>query len=76
MPPLLCRILKLRKISAKHVLNNNGQTGVSETFGQIISSWRPQKVIRWQIFSILDFNRSIGANSSPKMTFTLKMTKF
>ena len=50
MPPLLCRILKLRKISAKHVLNNNGQTGVSETFGQIISSWRPQKVIRWQIF--------------------------
>ena len=50
MPPLLCKILKLRKISAKHVLNNNGQTGVSETFGQIISSWRPQKVIRWQIF--------------------------
>ena len=50
MPPLLCRILKLRKISAKHVLNNNRQTGVSETFGQIISSWRPQKVIRWQIF--------------------------
>ena len=25
MPPLLCRILKLRKISAKHVLNNKGQ---------------------------------------------------
>ena len=50
MPPLLCRILKLRKIFAKHVLNNNRQTGVSETFGQIISSWRPQKVIRWQIF--------------------------
>ena len=29
MPPFLCRILKSRKISAKHVLNNNGQTGVS-----------------------------------------------
>ena len=29
MPPLLCRILKLRKISAKHVLNNKGQKCVS-----------------------------------------------
>ena len=29
MPPLLCRILKLRKISAKHVLNSKGQEGVS-----------------------------------------------
>ena len=29
MPPLLCRILKLRKISAKYVLNNKGQKGVS-----------------------------------------------
>ena len=28
MPPLLCKILKLRKISAKHVLNSKGQ-GVS-----------------------------------------------
>ena len=50
MPPLLCRILKLRKISAKLVLNNKGQTGVSVTFSQILSSWQPQKVIRWQIF--------------------------
>ena len=50
MPPLLCRILKLRKISAKQVLNNNGQTGVSVTFSQILFSWQPQKVIRWQIF--------------------------
>ena len=29
MPPLPCRILKLRKISAKHVLNSKGQEGVS-----------------------------------------------
>ena len=29
MPPLLCRILKLRKLSAKHVLNSKGQEGVS-----------------------------------------------
>ena len=29
MPPLLCRILKLRKISAKHVLHSKGQEGVS-----------------------------------------------
>ena len=29
MSPLLCRILKLRKISAKHVLNSKGQEGVS-----------------------------------------------
>ena len=29
MLPLLCRILKLRKISAKHVLNSKGQEGVS-----------------------------------------------
>ena len=29
MPPLLCRTLKSRKISAKHVLNDNGETGVS-----------------------------------------------
>ena len=49
MPPLLCGILKLRKISAKHVLDNRGQKGVSVTFSQILSSWRPQKVIRSQI---------------------------
>ena len=78
MPPLLCRILKLRKISAKLVMNNKGQTGVSVTFSQILSSWQPQKVIRWQIFLILDFDRSTGAKSSPspKITFSLKMTKF
>ena len=29
MLPLLCRILKLRKMSAKHVLNNKGQKCVS-----------------------------------------------
>ena len=29
MPPLLRRILKLRKISAKHVLNNKGKKCVS-----------------------------------------------
>ena len=29
MPPLLCRILKLRKISVKHVLNSKGREGVS-----------------------------------------------
>ena len=50
MLPLLCRILKLRKIFAKHVLNNKGQKGVSVIFSQILSSWRPQKVIRLQIF--------------------------
>ena len=50
MPPLLCRILKLRKISAKHVLNDKGQRGVNVIFSQILSSWRPQKVIRLQIF--------------------------
>ena len=50
MPPLLRIILKLRKISAKLILNNKGQTGVSVTFSQILSSWQPQKVIRWQIF--------------------------
>ena len=38
------------KISAKLVLNNKGQTGVSVTFSQILSSWQPQKVIPWQIF--------------------------
>ena len=50
MPPLLCRILKLRKISAKHVLNNKGQKGVDVKFAQILSSWRPQKATRLQIF--------------------------
>ena len=42
MPPLLCRILKLRKISAKLVLNNKGLTGVSVVSYSV--------VIRWQIF--------------------------
>ena len=28
MPPLLCRILKLRESSSEQVLNNEGQKGV------------------------------------------------
>ena len=76
MPPLLCRILILRKISSEYVLNNEGQK---------FSSWWPPKVSRSK-FSILDFDRSTGTNSSlslslslslsRKMTFTLKMTIF
>ena len=49
MPPFRCRILKLSKISAKHALNNNGQTGVSITFSQILSS-RASKSYPFAIF--------------------------
>ena len=68
MRPLLYRILKLRKISAKHVLNNNGHNFLVAA----------SKSYPLADFSILDFDRSTGANSSllSKMTFTLKMTKF
>ena len=74
MSPLLCRILKLRKISAKHVLNSKGQEGVSlNTFLSAASKSYP-----FANFSKLDFDGSTGRNSSllPKMTLILKMTKF
>ena len=74
MPPLLCRILKLRKISAKHVLNSKGQKGASvNTFLQAALKSYP-----FANFSILNFDGCLGTNSSllPKMTFILKMTKF
>ena len=74
MSPLLCRILKLHKISAKHVLNSKGQEGVSlNTFLLAASKSYP-----FANFSKLDFDGSTGRNSSllPKMTFILKMTKF
>ena len=60
MLPLLCRILKLRKISAKHVLNDKGQRGVNVIFSQILSSWRPQKVIRLQIFHYSNLASLLG----------------
>ena len=74
MPPLLCRILKLRKISAKHVLNSKGQEGVSANTFLLAAS----KSYSFANFSKLDFDRATGTNSSllPKMTFIQKMTKF
>ena len=74
MPPLLCRILKLRKISAKHVLNSKGQEGVSANTFLLAAS----KSFPCANFSKLDFDRSTGTNSSllPKMTLIQKMTKF
>ena len=74
MPPLLCRILKLRKISAKHVLNSKGHEGDSvNTFLFAASKSYP-----FANFSKLEFDGSKGRNSSllPKMTLLLKMTKF
>ena len=44
MPPLLCRILILRKICSEYVLNNEGQK---------LSSWWSPKVTRLQIFNTL-----------------------
>ena len=65
MPPLRCRILKSRKISDKHVLNNNGQTGVSvNTF--LFGGLKKLPVCKFCI------NRS----PLPKLTFIRKMTKF
>ena len=74
MPPLLCRILKLRKISAKHVLNSKGQEGVSANTFLLAAS----KSYPFANFSKLDLDGSKGTNSSllPKMTFILKVTKF
>ena len=74
MSPLLCRILKLRKISSKHVLNSKGQEGVSVNAFLLAAS----KSYPFANFSKLDFDGSMGRNSSllPKMTFILKMTKF
>ena len=74
MPPLLCRILKLRKISAKHVLNSKGQEGVSANTFLLAAS----KSYSFANFSKLDFDWATGTNSSllPKMTFIQKMTKF
>ena len=72
MPPLPCRILKLRKISAKHVLNSKGQEGVSvNTFLLAASKSYPfANFENW--YSPTDTNSSL----LPNMTFTLKMTKF
>ena len=75
MPPLLCRILKLRESSSEQVLNNEGQKRCSREyfpFGGLKKSYP------FANFSILDFDRSTGTNSSllPKMTFVLKMTRF
>ena len=74
MPPLLYRILKLRKISAKHVLNSKVQEGVSVNTFLLAAS----KSYPFTNFSKLDFDGSTGTNSSllPKMTFILKVTKF
>ena len=74
MPPLLCRILKLRKISAKHVLNDKGQKCVSVNTFLLAAS----KSYPFANFSKLDFDGSTGTNSSllPNMTSILKMTKF
>ena len=74
MLPLLGRILKLRKTSAKHVLNSRGQEGVSVNTFLLAAS----KSYPFTNFSKLDFDGSAGTNSSllPKMTFILKMTKF
>ena len=68
--PSLCRILKLRESSSEQVLNNKRQ--------KILSFWRPKKSYPFANFSILDFTRTTGTNSSllSKMTFALKMTKF
>ena len=74
MPPLLCRILKLRKISAEHVLNSKGQKGVSvNTF--LLAALKSYPFAN---FSILNFDGCLGTKSSlwPKMTFILQMTKF
>ena len=64
MPPLL----KLRKISAKHVLNSKGQEGVSANTFLLAAS----KSYPCANFSKLDFDRSTGTKSSllPKMTHT------
>ena len=74
MCPLFCRILKLRKISTKHVLNSKGQEGVSVNNFLLAAS----KSYPFANFSKLEFDGSTGRNSSllPKMTFILKMTKF
>ena len=74
MSPLFCRILKLRKISTKHVLNSKGQEGVSVNTFLLAAS----KSYPFANFLKLDFDGSTGRNSSllPKMTFILKMTKF
>ena len=74
MPPLLRRIHKLRKISAKHVLNDKGQKCVSVNTFLLAAS----KSYPFANFSKLDFDGSTGTNSSllPNMTFILKMTKF
>ena len=74
MPPLLRRILKLRKISAKHVLNNKGQTRVRVNTLLLAAS----KKYPFANFSKLDFDGSTDTNSSllPKMTFILEVTKF
>ena len=76
MPPLLCKILKLRKISAKLVLNNKGQTGVSVTFSQILSSWQPQKVIRWQIFQYSTLIGLLVPNSKGKYFYFANIIHF
>ena len=73
-PPLLCRILKLRKISAEHGLNSKGKKGVSvNTFLLAVLKSYP-----FANFSVINFDGCLGTNSSllPKMTFILKMTKF
>ena len=74
MPHLPCRILKLRKISAKHVLNSKGQEGVSANTFLLAAS----KSYSFANFSKLDFDWATGTNSSllPKMTFIQKMKKF
>ena len=67
MPHLLCRILKLRKISAKNVLKSKGQEGVSANTFLLAAS----KSYSFANFSKLDFDWATGTNSSflPKMTF-------
>ena len=76
MPPLLCRILKLRESSSEQVLNDKEQKGVRvNIFLLAASKSYPFANVSiytglWQVYT--------GTNSSllPKMTFILKMTKF
>ena len=73
MPPLLYRILKLRKISTKHVLNSKRQEGVDVNTFLLAAS----KSYPFANLSKLDFDGSTGTTSSllPKLSFILKVTK-
>ena len=75
MPPLLRRILKLRKISAKHVLNNKGKKCVSVNAFLLAASKSYPLANFSKLRKLAVVHGYQQLSLAEDLTFILKMTK-